>query len=262
MKSFEDWVLEAPCDSSVYRWKNQLVALGANWDSFRCDAATGGESLLVDDLVDGGIPRLAARDIVAAVQEALAQSQWPLAVFWDLDDLLVSSSSDGRSVGTTLKALLSSYGTMVQFRAYAQSGSHQTLPEWSSELLSVGRQLVDAPQDIVQAMMVADAMEFAFTHPDGATLCLMFGDRDYSHLLSKLQPPQWRTVIVRPQAEIDRAINTRCTATVSWERDVLQLPSAEPIGASASDPTSQAMSQTASRTRATGLWIRRSGANG
>ena len=221
------------------RWKHQLLELGANWDSFRRDAATGGEALLVEDLVNGGIHRLAARDIVAAVQEALAQSQWPLADFWDLDDLPLSQSSDGRRVGTTLKALLSSssYGVLEQFRAYVQSGSHRVLPEWHSELQRVGCQLEDTPQDIVHAMIVADAMEFAYNHPDGATLCLMFGDRDYAHLLSKLQRHYWRTVVVRPQAAID----LRCTATVPWERDVLQRPSAEPIVESSSDPSSRAM---------------------
>lgn len=65
-----------------------------------------------------------------------------------------------------------------------------------SDLQLSGCHLVDAPhhgrKEVADKMIIVDSMQFAFSNPDGATLCFITGDIDYAYMLSVLKRPQWR----------------------------------------------------------------------
>lgn len=70
--TFGEWVKTAqyPC---IQEWGEHVVSLGASWELFRRD----GEDTIVKDLVQGGVPILAARDIVAIASDHAKQSTAP-----------------------------------------------------------------------------------------------------------------------------------------------------------------------------------------
>jgi hypothetical protein len=82
--SFEKWVKSSTQKDCVKKWADRLIDLGASWTSF-CRA----EDDVVADLVTGGIPLLAARNIVKLAAEAVKQTSAPMAIFWDLENLSI-----------------------------------------------------------------------------------------------------------------------------------------------------------------------------
>lgn len=94
MDSFDEWV-KNQTHTCLQNWAERLVELGASWDSFRRDPQE-----VVDDLVDGGIPLLAARDVVNVAKEILECNQAPMAIFWDLENLPIPSTASGSDVAS------------------------------------------------------------------------------------------------------------------------------------------------------------------
>jgi NYN domain len=221
MDPFEAWVQTAPY-SCVQRYKEELLKLGANFDSFKREA-----SEVVEDLVSGGIPRMAARDVYGAVAETIAKRGVPMAVFWDLENLPVPSSCSGRYVASRLKSVLTDHGDLVEFRGYASIGLNNIPEEKRSDLQLSGCHLVDCPhngrKEVADKMIIVDAMDFVNDRPNGAVLCFITGDTDYAYLLSKLQRrPNCRTIVIS-KGTAESMLHVSCTVKLRWETDVLQL---------------------------------------
>jgi hypothetical protein len=219
--SFEEWVsisTQYPC---FQKWADRLVELGASWDSFRRDR---GE--IVNDLVTGGIPLLAARDIVDIASAAVQRSTAPMAVFWDLENMPIPFAKSGRDVTSRLKSILAPHGDLVQFRGYASIGLGLIPQQKRSDLQLSGCHLVDCPhngrKEVADKMIIVDAMQFAFLHPEGATLCFITGDVDYAYLLAVLQRPQWRTIVIS-KGTMQSMLHVNCDMKMRWETDILQL---------------------------------------
>jgi hypothetical protein len=71
-------------------------------------------------------------------------------------------------------------------------------------------------------MIIVDAMQFAFMHPDGATLCFITGDVDYAYLLAVLQRPKWQTIVIS-KGTMQSMLHVNCDMRMRWETDILQL---------------------------------------
>lgn len=226
MDSFEDWLTKTVDHSCVQRWSDRLLDLGASWDTFRRNSND-----VVDDLVGGGIPLLAARDICKLASEAVARRAAPLAIFWDLENMPIPSSISGREVAARLKSVVAPHGDLVQFRAYANIGLGLIPQQKRSDLQLSNCHLVDCPhqgrKEVADKMIIVDAMQFAFTHPEGATLCFVTGDVDYAHLLAVLQRPQWKTIVIS-KGTMQSMLDVNCDMKMRWESDVLQLRSSLP----------------------------------
>lgn len=225
MESFEDWARSSTL-ASVEKHADALIELGAFWDTFR-----GETDATIDDLVDGGIPRLAARDICRIASEAIKRSEAPLSVFWDLENVPLPTSVSGTQAAARLKSIVAPHGRLKQFRGYASIGLNLIPEQKRSELQLSGCHLVDCPhngrKEVADKMIIVDAMEFAFTHPEGATLCFVTGDVDYAYLLAKLQKPMWRTIVIS-KGSLQSMLHVNCDMKMRWETDVLQLRSSPP----------------------------------
>jgi hypothetical protein len=219
--SFEEWVSVSTQYPCFQKWADRLVELGASWDSFRRDRGK-----IVDDLVTGGIPLLAARDIVDIASAAVQRSTAPMAVFWDLENMPIPFAKSGRDVTSRLKSILAPHGDLVQFRGYASIGLGLIPQQKRSDLQLSGCHLVDCPhngrKEVADKMIIVDAMQFAFLHPKGATLCFITGDVDYAYLLAVLQRPQWRTIVIS-KGTMQSMLHVNCDMKMRWETDILQL---------------------------------------
>ena len=222
MDAFDEWAKAStqqyPC---FQQWADRLIELGASWDSFRRDR---GE--IVQDLVAGGIPLLAARDIVDIASAAVQRRSAPMAIFWDLENMPIPTSSSGRDVTSRLKSILAPHGDLVQFRGYASIGLGLIPQQKRSDLQLSGCHLVDCPhngrKEVADKMIIVDAMQFAFLHPEGATLCFITGDVDYAYLLAVLQRPQWQTIVISKGTMLSM-LHVNCDMKMRWETDILQL---------------------------------------
>ena len=235
VETFKEWVKTQP-HPCLEPWIDRLLELGTSWDSFR----RRNSKEVVDDLVAGGIPLLAARDIVNTVKEKLQKSQAPMAIFWDIENLPIPSFASGRDVATRLKSILAPHGNLVQFRGYASIGEASIPQQKRSDLQLSGCHLVDCPhvgrKEVVDKMIIVDAMYFAFTNPEAATICFITGDVDYAYLLAVLQQkPQWRTVVIS-KGTSQSMLHVNCDLKIRWETDVLQMNPEALTTATASPP--------------------------
>eukprot|EP00980_Cylindrotheca_fusiformis_P014320 scaffold3821_cov127-Cylindrotheca_fusiformis.AAC.10 len=220
MDSFSEWVNTAdhPC---FQEWGSLAVELGASWDSFR----RVDKDVIVQDLVKGGIPILAARDMTVIASKEIQRNQAPMAIFWDLENMPIPTEASGRDIVTSLKSILAPLGDLIQFRGYASIGLNHIPQEKRSDLQLSGCHLVDCPhhgrKEVADKMIIVDAMQFAFQHPDVATLCLITGDSDYAYLLATLQRPQWRTIVIS-RGTMQSMLHVNCDMKMRWETDILQ----------------------------------------
>jgi hypothetical protein len=221
MDSFPEWVKSAkhPC---FQRWGGLAVELGASWDSFRRDD----KESIVHDFVKGGIPILAARDITVIASAEITPSRPPLAVFWDIENVPIPAKTSGRDITTSLKSILAPHGELIQFRVYASIGLNHIPPGKRSDLQLSGCHLVDCPhqgrKEVADKMIIVDAMQFAFQHPESATLCFITGDVDYAYLLASLQRPQWKTIVISRGTSMQSMLHVNCDVTMRWESDILK----------------------------------------
>ena len=203
MEPFEDW-LRSSTHPSIHKWAEKLIELGASWDTWAFQRDVD-ETIL--DLQTAGIPLLAAKDISRVVKEALHRSEVPLSIFWDIENVPIPNEVSGTQVATRLKAILAQHGQLKQFRGYASIGLNHIPEQKRSELQLSGCHLVDCPhagrKEVADKMIIVDAMEFAFSNSDGATLCFITSDLDYAYmyLLAKLQQ--------RPQCHSGRPLSFR-----------------------------------------------------
>jgi NYN domain len=221
MDSFEEWVKTADY-FCFQQWGDKAVELGASWDTFR---RRRDKDAIVHDLVQGGIPIMAARDMTEIAAAEVGKSQSPMAVFWDLENMPIPTDTSGRDITTSLKSILAPHGDLVQFRGYASIGLNNIPEEKRSDLQLSGCHLVDCPhhgrKEVADKMIIVDAMLFAFQHPDCATLCFITGDVDYAYLLAALQRPQWRTIVIS-RGTMQSMLHVNCDMKMRWETDILQ----------------------------------------
>ena len=225
MDLFEEWAKQSTQHASILKYADQLVEMGASWDSF----LSRSQEEVARDFVRGGIPILAARDIVDVATAAAKQSQAPLAIFWDLENMPIPTTSSGRDVSSRLKCILKPYGHLVQFRGYASIGLNLIPQQKRSDLQLSGCLLVDCPhnnrKEVADKMIIVDAMNFAMRNPDGATLCFVTGDVDYVYLLAILQCyKQYRTIVIS-KGTLQSILDVNCDMKMRWETDILQLRS-------------------------------------
>ena len=221
METLEDWLQSNTgyLPSIVQKWSEKIIELGASWDTF-----SGNSEATLDDLVDGGIPRLSARDICRVMSEVVQRRSRPLMVLWDIENVAIPTQTSAAHAVSQIKAAVEPYGQVKQFRAYASVSLGQIPEEKRSELHLSGCNLVDSPhlgrKEVADKMIIVDAMEFAYLHLDGATLCFITGDVDYAYLLSKLQKPQWTTIVIS-KGSGETMLHVNCDVKLRWETDIL-----------------------------------------
>jgi len=205
--------------SIVQKWDTKLIELGASWDTF-----SGNNEATIDDLVDGGIPRLSARDICRVMGEVIQRRSRPMIVLWDIENISIPTHASAALVVSQIKDAIAPYGQVKQFRAYASVSLGNIPEEKRSELHLSGCNLVDSPhlgrKEVADKMIIVDAMEFAYTHLDGATLCFITGDVDYAYLLSKLNKPQWTTIVIS-KGDGEPMLHANCNVNLKWDTDIL-----------------------------------------
>lgn len=225
MDSFEEWAKLTTQHACIKEYADRLIDLGASWDSFLSRDAQDNAK----DLIAGGIPALAAHTIVQVATTAAKKSQSPMAIFWDIENMPIPSTSSGRDVSSRLKSILKPYGNLVQFRGYASIGLSHIPQQKRSDLQLSGCLLVDCPhngrKDVADKMIIVDAMNFAMQNPAGATLCFVTGDVDFSYLLAVLQRyKQYRTIVIST-GTLQSMLDVNCDMKMRWETDILQLRS-------------------------------------
>jgi len=220
MIALETWLEESrnPC---IQKWCSVLITLGASWETFKRE-----QRVVVQNLSDEGIPKLAACDLYTIVKEALIHAEAPLAVYWNLENIPIPMEQNAKEIVTRMKAILSQHGSLVHFRVYGH------IPECTrSELQLSGCSLVDVSQgknkDLIDKLIFLDAIEFAF-QSETASICFITSDVDYTYLLSKLQKPQWKTIVIST-GHAD-ALHKNCDIAIQWEREILQPKLTPPPG--------------------------------
>jgi NYN domain len=214
MRDFEEWAKSLP------KWSENLLELGASWDSFRREPEE-----VISDLVKGGIPLLSAKDIVDKAREVVHRKSAPMAIYWDLDTLTIPATASGRILCSSLKSELSSFGALVQFRGYAGNTLVSVSEKNRTEMIELGCVFVDSPsggKEVATKRIIIDALAFAQDHLDGATLCFVSGDTDLAYLLATLQRKQWTTVLIVNEATATRMADAICSYKLSWERDIVK----------------------------------------
>eukprot|EP00956_Cyclotella_meneghiniana_P015269 scaffold23218_cov22-Cyclotella_meneghiniana.AAC.1 len=221
METLEEWLKSnaKSLPSIVQKWDTKLIELGASWDTF-----SGNNEATIADLVDGGIPRLSARDICRVMGEVIQRRSRPMIVLWDIENISIPTHASAALVVSQIKDAIAPYGQVKQFRAYASVSLGNIPEEKRSELHLSGCNLVDSPhlgrKEVADKMIIVDAMEFAYTHLEGATLCFITGDVDYAYLLSKLDKSQWTTIVISKGGG-ESMLHANCNVNLRWETDIL-----------------------------------------
>jgi hypothetical protein len=221
MDPFSEWVQSSTTPPCVQRWADRLIELGASWESFRRDKKD-----VLADLALGGIPILAARNIVDAAVAVIKRSQAPMVIFWDLGELPIPETSSVRDIVGRLKSLFATEGDLIQFRGYSSTGRDGIPQQQRSDLERSGCTLIGSTshggEEEVHKMIIVDAMKFGFMNPEGATFCFLTGDVDYSYLLQALKSSQWRKIIVS-RGPSQSSLHDNCDKKLNWETNILQM---------------------------------------
>jgi hypothetical protein len=109
-KPFEAWARAAGQQHpSIQKWLYHLIDLNVSWDSFERDT----EQVLQDLVQEGGIPMLAARDIIHIASAVIQRSHAPMAIFWDLENVPIPMVSNVHDVISRIMTLLACHGDVV-----------------------------------------------------------------------------------------------------------------------------------------------------
>eukprot|EP01138_Halocafeteria_seosinensis_P007697 gb/GECG01007865.1/.p1 GENE.gb/GECG01007865.1/~~gb/GECG01007865.1/.p1 ORF type:complete len:372 (+),score=58.00 gb/GECG01007865.1/:1-1116(+) len=223
MESFDDW-LNSTDILPVCRHKETLKKLNMCRETFLRPPAD-----IVEDLMCEDIPRLAARDIVHTAsmffEEQRRRAKQPLAIFWDVENVQIPTSISGKDAANALKSKLSAFGYLMSFRAYLSVEEGTLPPEKRSEMQLSGCHLIDTPhlrrKEVADKMILVDAMAFAAKHPDGARICFVTGDKDYSYMFSVLRTDtNCGSVLVHP-GRMQSVLHMQADSCLRWETDVL-----------------------------------------
>eukprot|EP00934_Nitzschia_sp_Nitz4_P002828 Nitzschia sp. Nitz4//scaffold107_size73032//38978//44923//NITZ4_005762-RA/size73032-processed-gene-0.110-mRNA-1//1//CDS//3329532599//2818//frame0 len=198
-------------DDPTGQWAERLETLGASWETFKRE-----NNEIVDDLVQvGGIPILAARDVVKSAKEFLAQQALPTAIFWDLESMPIPSTVSGTAVATNLKQIVCGLGHVSLFHAYGPELSEHQLVEAET----AGCQMMEKEIATNKVAFVVDSMEFAQSNPN-SRVCLVTGNQDHLYLLSTIQRHCKVTTLVGTSM-LKPAFGLSDSTWISWEDDIL-----------------------------------------
>jgi len=196
--SFQEWAR-----ATMPGWADQLMQLGASWDSFRGDDDNDHDDddhqvnleTVVRDLVEGGIPRLASRSICHQAMAELRRNKAPMAIFWDTEAYPIPANTTSVEIVERIRRSVARYGSLVQFRCYTSNPLGLSAKELS-DLLGLECHIVEYDAESLctkECMVIVDAMQFAHTN-DPATIGIVAEPARYSYLISNLK--QWHTTSV------------------------------------------------------------------
>jgi hypothetical protein len=221
--SFDEWVCNDARSQCVKKWADSLIHLGTTWNSFRLDDDEG----IFQDLVNaGGIPLLEKRDIVRIAKHMIEKSEAPMAIVWDLKTMPILVDTTGRDVVSRLKTTLQPFERLTRLRGYTSVILNHIPQQKQYDLRLSGCHLADFPhnsrKELTDKKITVDAMKFAFLNPRSAALCFIPGDVDYAYLLSVLQRPERRTIVISKRS-ISSMFHVHCDMRMCWETDILLL---------------------------------------
>lgn len=223
MYTFDEWLQKgAKHQACLNQWGKKLLELGVSWESFRRE----NKQETIDDLVQGGIPIVVARDIVTIASKEIERSSAPMAIFWDLENIHIPADINARDIVNRIKTKLAPHGHLVQFRGYASTGLNLIPPNKRSDLQRAGCHLVDCPhggrKDVVDKMIIVDAMQFVYQQQDHATICFITGDVDYAYLLAVLQQnTKWSSIVISSRT-VPSKLHENCQIKMIWETDIVE----------------------------------------
>jgi hypothetical protein len=224
MVELEDW-LKASEQAVFQKWGRRLIELGPSWDTFRRE-----KNGVINDLVAGGIPRLAAVDIFNLIEDEVNRTKSPMAIFWDLDLMQMPPLVRYMDIAARLKMVLRPHGNLIQFRGYTLNLS--SIPANNrAELQLAGCDLIDTTdvyESTVHSHTIVDAMNFAFANTERATLCFVTSKID-KYLLANLYGKNVRTVVISDQPS-QFNLGTKNNVIMKWDTDILQLRNSPPPG--------------------------------
>jgi len=80
-------------------------------------------------------------------------------------------------------------------------------------------------KEVSDKMMIVDAMEFAYTHLDGASICFITSNVDFAYVLSKLNKSQWNTIVISQHPRSDSLLYANCDLKLQWDVHILGVRS-------------------------------------
>jgi hypothetical protein len=229
----------------VYEWASShhdqnVSNYAALLRSLGCSSTTLLREDVLEDLVEGGIPKMAAKDILASFRQHIATFAGEVAVFWDLENIAIRSGSTATSTVKSLRYALSTFGVMhgsiyVYGARDMSSKGYETI---RADLTANGCHLIDTPHDgkkeMADKMLIADVLLWAMDHPPPAKIVLLTGDEDMSYIMHRLRAKGFKIVLVLPSGPLPR-LRAAASMQIMWERDVLGL-SRRPVQLSARNP--------------------------
>ncbi|KAH6918937.1 NYN domain-containing protein [Coprinopsis sp. MPI-PUGE-AT-0042] len=148
------------------------------------------------------------------------------SIFWDYENCAVPTGCSGHQVVKSIRNVIQPFGTIKSFKAYlAISEQSQTKSlTVRSELQASGVSLTDTPhngrKDVADKMMIVDMLLFAMDNDPPATLVLISGDRDFSHVIGVLRLRQYDVVLLSPP-NAHASLTAHATLCLDWNKDVL-----------------------------------------
>lgn len=174
---------------------------------------------IVEELVQCGIARIPAGDIVQAVREYHKKGR--VGVFWDLENIGLPPNIPPLEALKALRdKIVDIFGDIVEFKAYVDLGVYtsQFTPDTRVMFRDCGVEMVDAPhngrKEVADKHIIVDAMWFA-THTENPITCIISGDNDFSPLLAKLKMSGMRTLLISTSRRL-RSLREQATWALSW----------------------------------------------
>ena len=193
----------------------------------RCDSATVLHPAAFTDLTspDIGFTRLQARALVNALHLEQRLACGPVGVFWDAENVSITTKASPDDVIAKLRSALARFGRIKDsIRVY---GEYDGALVRFGPLSARGCTLRHTPhiggKDVADRAILVDLMLFAMDHPPPSTLVLISGDSDFSNVLSILRDRGYRVLLIYPQLVTRPALRQSAEIALQWELDILGL---------------------------------------
>ncbi len=179
---FEDW-LDSTSLEAALQFRDKLRDLGVSAESFRDPSSA---ERVADMLVAEGFPRFPAREIVSNAfrffQKQNELAARPLGVFWDAENVAVPARRSGLECKLALQSALASFGVLDRINVYLNVAGGTLKAEKRSEMQQSGCWIIDTPhwdnrKEVADKMIIVDVLLYAMQHREGASICIITGDR-------------------------------------------------------------------------------------